>query len=122
MMNSGAAENYGAAIDSGAAMNSGTAMAEAAEGVSVAADAQAVNFQAHGEWPVLQTMLLPLAVRIPLMRMTLKQVRDLTVGDVLESMWPVAEEVPLYAGSAAVSWCEFAVVDGVMAARLTRLG
>lgn len=120
-MSSGAAEIL-SAIDPGAAMNTITPIGEAAEAMSAAAEAQAVNFQAHGEWPVLQTMLLPLAVRIPLMRVTLKQVRDLAVGDVLESMWPVAEEVPLYASGAAVSWCEFAVVDGVMAARLTRLG
>jgi flagellar motor switch protein FliM len=79
-------------------------------------------FENSDKWPVLQAMPVRLAVRIPLPRMVLRDVRALAVGDVLESEWPCAEEVPLHAANVALSWCEFAVVDGFIAARLTRLG
>jgi flagellar motor switch protein FliM len=80
------------------------------------------SFEKHAKWPVLQTVEVPLAVRVPLVRLTLRDVRGLQPGAVLMSEWPAAEEVPLYAADVVLSWCEFAVVDGIMAARLTRLG
>jgi flagellar motor switch protein FliM len=80
------------------------------------------SFEASEKWPELQELKLPLAVKVPAGRMTLADVRALHVGSVIESAWPVSEEVPLNAGNVALSWCEFAVVDGEMAARLTRLG
>lgn len=80
------------------------------------------SFEKSTEWPVAQQLPMPLAVRIPLQRMTLRALRELQEGDVLESLWPVAQEVPLYVGGVALSWCEFAVVDGEMAVRMTRLG
>ncbi|MDE1161707.1 MAG: FliM/FliN family flagellar motor C-terminal domain-containing protein [Acidobacteriaceae bacterium] len=79
-------------------------------------------FEANDKWPVLQRLAIPMAVRIPLERITLREVRKLAAGCVLTSEWPAAEEVPLFAADVALSWCEFAVIDGVMAARLTRLG
>jgi flagellar motor switch protein FliM len=83
---------------------------------------QAGCFEADAKWPALQEMKLPLAVRIPLGRLSLRQLRELSAGTVLETECPSAEEVPLYVSDVALSWCEFVVVDGVMAARLTRLG
>jgi flagellar motor switch/type III secretory pathway protein FliN len=80
------------------------------------------RFEANENWSELQEMKLPLAVRVPMKRMKLAQVRALQVGSVVESTWPVSEEVPLHAANVALSWCEFAVVDGEMAARVTRLG
>jgi len=79
-------------------------------------------FESNEKWPVLERMAVPLAVRVPLHRLRLGDVRELREGSVLASEWPAAEEVPLYAADVPLSWCEFAVVDGVMAARLTRLG
>ena len=79
-------------------------------------------FEQSARWPVLQELAVPVAVRIPLRRMTLRGVQSLAVGTVIESEWPAAEEVPLHAADVLLSWCEFAVMDGVMAARLTRLG
>ena len=80
------------------------------------------SFEANAKWPLLQTLEVPLAVRVPLRKLKLRDVRDLQAGAVINSEWPAAEEVPLYATDVVLSWCEFAVVDGVMAARLTRLG
>lgn len=79
-------------------------------------------FENNEKWPLLQVMELGVAVRIPLRSMTLRAVRELAPGAVLESEWPAAEEVPLYAAGVVLSWCEFADVNGTMAARLTRLG
>lgn len=78
--------------------------------------------EAQENWADLKDLRLPLAVRVPAGRMTLAQVRALQVGSVVETAWAVSEEVPLHAANVALSWCEFAVVDGQMAARLTRIG
>lgn len=80
------------------------------------------SFESNAKWPVLQHLDVPMTVRIPLRSLTLREVRELKADAVVSSDWPAAEEVPLYAADVALSWCEFAVVDGVMAARLTRLG
>ena len=46
----------------------------------------------------------------------------LSVGTMIASAWPASEEVQLYAQNVALGWCEFEVVDGTIAVRLTRLG
>ncbi|MDE1154453.1 MAG: FliM/FliN family flagellar motor C-terminal domain-containing protein [Acidobacteriaceae bacterium] len=79
-------------------------------------------FESNEKWPVLQQLNVSMRVRIPLQRVTLRTLRGLRPGALLCSDWPAAEEVPLYAQEVPLSWCEFAVVDEVMAARLTRLG
>lgn len=95
---------------------------ELAEGPKTEEALPLQGVQSHPKWPLVQEMTLPLAVRIPVGRLTLAELRSLEPGTIIESPWPIAEEVPLYAANVALSWCEFAVAEGVMAARLTRLG
>lgn len=81
-----------------------------------------VSFEQASSWPVLQELRVPLQVRIVLPPLRLEAVQQLKVGAVIETDCPASQEVPLFAAGVALSWCEFAVVDGMMAARLTRLG
>lgn len=81
----------------------------------------AAEFQQAASWPVLQDLRMRVRVMIHLPPMTLGRVQRLAVGDVIVSPCPAGQEVPLLVGGADLSWCEFAVVDGMMAARLTRL-
>lgn len=80
-----------------------------------------MDFERAESWPVLQELRVPMRVRIALPAMRLADVQRLEVGAVVMSPCPAAQEVPLLAAGVALSWCEFAVVDGMMAARLTRL-
>ncbi|MFC6644291.1 FliM/FliN family flagellar motor C-terminal domain-containing protein [Granulicella cerasi] len=80
------------------------------------------SFEANEQWPVLQNLHVPLSVRVPLRTLSLKELRALQPGDILSSEWMASEEVPMFAGTVPLSWCEFAVVEGLMAARLTRIG
>ncbi len=73
------------------------------------------------KWPVMTQVPVPVSVRIPLPGVSLRGLAALRVGTVIASAWPVSEEVPLYAAGVALSWCEFDVVDGAIAVRLTRL-
>jgi flagellar motor switch protein FliM len=79
------------------------------------------ELRAQAKWPVMMQVGVPLAVRIPLPGVSLRGLATLVVGTVIASEWPVSEEVPLYAAGVALSWCEFDVVDGAIAVRLTRL-
>lgn len=78
----------------------------------------------HGSqyWPALQHACVPLAVRIPLPALRLREVQALKVGTTIQSDWAATEEVPLFAAGIALSWCEFEGAEQTMAVRLTRLG
>ncbi len=73
-------------------------------------------------WPALQHVAVPLAVRIPLPALRLREVQELQLGALLLSTWPATEEVPLLAAGVALSWCEFEGAEQTMAVRVTRLG
>ena len=83
--------------------------------------AVAAELEALAKWPVMMQVAVPMTVRIPLPGVSLRGLAALRVGSVLASEWSVSEEVPLCAAGAALSWCEFDVVDGAIAVRLTRL-
>jgi flagellar motor switch protein FliM len=74
------------------------------------------------KWPALQHARVSLVVKIPLPAMTLRDLAALKSGDIVHSLWPASEEVPLFASGVTLSWCEFAVMGDTIAARLTRLG
>jgi len=74
------------------------------------------------KWPVLQQVPVAMTVKIPLPGLSLRAIAALSVGTMLASACPASEEVQLYAQNVALGWCEFEVVDGTIAVRLTRLG
>lgn len=78
--------------------------------------------ESNPRWSSMQHVPVRLVVKLPLAPMSLRKLQELHVGAVIESTWPAGEEVPLWASDVTLSWCEFAVVNDKIAARLTRLG
>ena len=89
----------------------------AAEGAPVAR----VSLEGAAKWYVLQHLPVVMKVRIPLAGVVLRGLTQLKAGMVFSTEWPASEEVPLYAQDVAMGWCEFEVVEGKIAVRLTRL-
>lgn len=85
-------------------------------------DLPSPEFEKAESWPVVQELRIPLHVKIALPPMRLVDVQRLSPGSMIVSTCSAVQEVPLFAAGVALSWCEFAVADGMMAARLTRLG
>lgn len=79
------------------------------------------RIEEHSAWPVLSRLNITLAAGIPLHRFKVRDLLQLKVGQVLESMWPDSEDVPLKAGQVQLGWCEFEVIEQQLAVRLTRL-
>src|SRR5580704_16356536 len=79
------------------------------------------NIEGHASWPVLRRLPMTLRARIPLHRFTVRDLVGLKVGQVVESVWPAMDDVPLKVGAVHLSWCEFEVVDQQIAVRLTQL-
>ena len=61
------------------------------------------------------------AAGIPLYGFKIRDLLRLESGQVIESGWPEAEDVPLCVGQVQVAWSEFEVVEQRLAVRLTRL-
>jgi flagellar motor switch protein FliM len=81
-----------------------------------------VGMENNPKWAALQHVPVRLVVKLPLPPMSLRKLHQLRVGMVIESKWSAGEEVPLWSSDVTLSWCEFAVVNDKIAARLTRLG
>lgn len=72
-------------------------------------------------FPRPDDLVLRAAVRVPLRQVTLRQLRSLKAGAVVEGNWPASSEVPLALNGAQVAWGEFCVANEEIAVRLTRL-
>jgi flagellar motor switch/type III secretory pathway protein FliN len=82
----------------------------------------AQNGAGPSKWPMPQQMPVRMTVKIPMVGISLRGLAALQVGAVIASTWAAGEEVPLYASNVTLSWCEFEVVNGGIAVRLTRVG
>lgn len=67
--------------------------------------------------------LLPVEVEVgvPVREFRVRNLLALEPGQVIESQWNHAEDVPLGAGKVQLAWSEFEVLDAQMAVRVTRL-
>jgi flagellar motor switch/type III secretory pathway protein FliN len=65
---------------------------------------------------------LELDVAVPVRRFKVRNLIALTKGQVIESQWGHADDVPLAASDVRLAWCEFELVDTRLAVRVTRLG
>ena len=97
--------------------------AEAAGGAPQTIDSSgaAPAIETHPAWPMLSTLPVHLRVAIPLRRLRVRDLLALTVGQVVESAWPTAEDLPVRVGAVQLSWAEFEVVEQRTALRLTRM-
>ncbi len=70
---------------------------------------------------VLGQLPVELEVSIPIRQFRVRRLLALEPGQVIETQWGQAEDLPVAAGDVQLAWCEFEVVDGGLAVRLTRL-
>jgi flagellar motor switch protein FliN len=64
---------------------------------------------------------LQLDLRVPVPSFRVQQLLALEKGQVIETVWPHAEDLPLWSGGVQLVWTEFEVVDQKLAVRVTRL-
>ncbi len=74
----------------------------------------------RGDWAALQAVPLRAAVYVSIPGTTLRSIANLRPGQVLETSWPVTDDVPLRVGDTMLGWAEFDNLDGRMAVRLTK--
>ncbi len=105
-----------------------TDISTSAEGqTTVAADSSQVPVVL--EKPVDETSLAALAAKLPLqldLRVPVPSFRvqsllSLEKGQIVETIWPHTEDLPLWAGDVQLVWTEFEVVDQKLGVRVTRL-
>jgi flagellar motor switch protein FliM len=79
------------------------------------------RIEEHSAWPVLARLSVTLTAEIPLHRFKVRDLLGLEAGQIVTSVWPDSEDVPLKAGQVQLGWIEFEVVEQQLAVRLTRL-
>jgi flagellar motor switch/type III secretory pathway protein FliN len=79
------------------------------------------RIEEHSAWPVLSRLTVTLTAGIPLYRFKVRDLLRLETGQVIESVWPDTEDVPVNVGQVQLGWSEFEVVEQELAVRLTRL-
>jgi flagellar motor switch protein FliN/FliY len=60
-------------------------------------------------------------VGVPVRNFRVRNLLVLEPGVIVESQWNHGEDLPLEAGDVQLAWTEFEVVEGQLAARLTRI-
>jgi len=79
------------------------------------------RIEEHSAWPVLSRLTVTLTAGIPLNRFKVRDLLRLETGQIVESVWPDTEDVPVKVGQVQLGWSEFEVVEQELAVRLTRL-
>jgi len=72
-------------------------------------------------WARVATLPCALTVEIPVPGFTVADLVRLGRGRVIASRWTVGQDVPLKINGELIAWCEFEVVHGHLAVRLTEL-
>ncbi len=76
---------------------------------------------AHQPLGVFGQLPVELEVSIPIRQFRVRRLLALEPGQVIETQWGQAEDLPVAAGDVQLAWCEFEVVGDGLAVRLTRL-
>lgn len=79
------------------------------------------RIEAHVAWPLLGRLTVKLQAGVALPRFKVRDLLQLTVGQVVESESSDSEDVSLKIGQVQLGWSEFEVVEQQLAIRLTRL-
>jgi len=72
-------------------------------------------------WARVERVPCALTVEIPVPGFTVGDLVRLARGRVIATRWTVGQDVPLRINGGLVAWCEFEVVHGHLAIRLTEL-
>jgi hypothetical protein len=98
------------------------ALAAGSELVKVAPTVYGMTrIEEHGAWPVLSELMMTLESGIALREFKVRDLLRLEVGQVIESLCPDTDDVPVKVGQVQLGWSEFEVVEQRLAVRLTRL-
>ncbi len=79
------------------------------------------RIEEHGAWPVLSELMMTLESGIALRDFKVRDLVRLEVGQIVESLCPDSDDVPVKVGQVQLGWSEFEVVEQRLAVRLTRL-
>ncbi len=72
-------------------------------------------------WAPLRQLPVRLTIDIPLPAMSLRALRSLAHGQLLQSTLPASDDLPVVVGGAFLGWARFECVDDRMLMRVTRL-
>jgi flagellar motor switch protein FliN/FliY len=80
-----------------------------------------MRIEEHPYWRTLSQLRVTLRAGVAL-RFRVRDLLALKEGQVVESLSPATDDVPVKVGQTQLGWSEFEVLDQRMALRLTRLG
>ena len=72
-------------------------------------------------WARAEGLPCLLTVEIPVPGFTVRDLVQLSQGRVIATRWVVGEDAPMLVNGQLIAWCEFEVVQGHLAIRLTEL-
>lgn len=71
--------------------------------------------------PLIVRLPVEMDVAVPIRKFRVRNLLALTAGQLIESQWDQAEDLPLGTRGAQLAWAEFEVLDTKLAVRITRL-
>jgi flagellar motor switch/type III secretory pathway protein FliN len=75
----------------------------------------------HDKWQLVQDLACQLSVELPVPGFRVRDLMRLQPQVVIDTHWPVGNDVPLRVNGELLAWCEFEVVENHLAVRLTEL-
>lgn len=103
---------------------SGTKIVQATEAAQTNPDCSEqgmMRIEAHPSWKTFSKLTITLRVNVGLHKFKVKTLLAMEPGQIIESLSPATEDVPLTIGRVQLGWCEFEVLEQHLALRLTRL-
>lgn len=89
--------------------------------MAAAATASKQEITAAEPWARVEGLPCLLTVEIPVPGFTVRDLVQLSQGRVIATRWLVGEDAPMLVNGRLIAWCEFEVVQGHLAIRLTEL-
>lgn len=103
------------------AASSETALVTMQEQLEPDSGSSMARIEEHPQWLMLSRLPVVLTARIPLSAFKVRDLLLLQQGQLVQSNWSTAEDIPVKVGRVQLAWSEFEVVEDRMAMRLTRL-
>jgi flagellar motor switch/type III secretory pathway protein FliN len=85
-------------------------------------NANAAPTAAEDKWAYVQDMACDLSVELTVPGFRVRDLIQLEQQRVIDTHWPVGNDVPLRINGELLAWCEFEVIENRLAVRLTELG
>jgi flagellar motor switch protein FliN/FliY len=99
-----------------------TARAVTADSIAVAPKTPwMMRIEEHPRWEALSHLRVTMRAGVALNRFRVRDLLAMKEGQVLESLSPATEDVPVKVGRMQLGWSEFEVLEQRMSLRLTRL-